>query len=314
MIGEDGLEYDEFFKSLQFLSVVEEELKDLREPYKTYLEAYAAGINAYVKVGRMPLEFHLLGLTFEEWTVKDTLLVFKYISLMISSHWQTAPLRTEARYKVDQELADRIFPMSSEFAFLEQVAVVKGNGKMPKFEAESAKLDVEVNVKAAANKSSTRNNTSTNNAMGKNSRKGSNAWVVHGNYTESGKPLLANDPHLSHIIPSEIYVMTLQFPNGPTAVGACIVGLPGFLSGRNEKVAFGTTMSLIETVDVYWLKLNEKKTHYWYNNTWTPLKIEEVSIKVRNGQDVKYKIYKSHHGHLFKITPGIATYLAYFWE
>eukprot|EP00826_Nyctotherus_ovalis_P041182 TRINITY_DN4119_c0_g1_i1.p1 TRINITY_DN4119_c0_g1~~TRINITY_DN4119_c0_g1_i1.p1 ORF type:complete len:313 (-),score=83.25 TRINITY_DN4119_c0_g1_i1:1535-2473(-) len=311
MIGEDGLEYDEFFRSLQFLSVVEEELKDLREPYKTYLEAYTAGINAYVKVGRMPLEFHLLGLTFEEWTVKDCLLVLKYFSLMVSSHWQIAPLRTEARYKVNQELAERIFPISDEFAFLEQVAVVKGNGKMPRFEVESAKLDIEVNAKAAANNSNSVNNTPQ--TMGKKSAKGSNAWVVHGNYTESGKPLLANDPHLSHIIPSEIYLMNMKFPNGPTAIGAGFVGLPGFLSGRTEKVAFGTTMSLIEVIDIYWLKLNDKKTHYWYNNMWTPLKIEEVNIKVRDGQDVKYKTYKSHHGHLFKITPGMATYLAYFW-
>ena len=72
MFGSGGLIFDKFFRSLQFMSVIEEDYKHLNATYKNYLEAYAAGINEYVRVGVMPIEFKLMNVKFEEWTYSKT--------------------------------------------------------------------------------------------------------------------------------------------------------------------------------------------------------------------------------------------------
>ena len=89
-------------------------------------------------------------------------------------------------------------------------------------------------------------------------------------------------------------------------------GIPFTVIGRNEDVAWGITMSIIENMDLYEIKLDETKKHYYHNNTWKPLKIVKEVIKVSGGEDVTYEIYNTHHGPIidYPLAPEIGSLFA----
>ncbi len=131
---------------------------------------------------------------------------------------------------------------------------------------------------------------------------GSNAWVVHGNHTESGYPLLSSDPHFAHRIPGMFYLISYKLPDGPTLFGATYTGIPWIVIGRNEFASWGVTVSYLESVDLYMLERN--RTHYQYNNSWVPLVVNRHIIKVKGGADVKFESYSTHHGPVMHYPPN----------
>jgi penicillin amidase len=150
-----------------------------------------------------------MGVEFEEWTVGDSILMTKLFSFVLSTNWQLTPMRGALVEKFGQELADRILPISKDYHFLEPLSILKGNGETSQ---------VKVNA-------SSFNDSIYNQMRGKKTTQGSNSWVVHGNYTATGKPMLASDPHLGHEIPSGMYIMSMKFPKGPTLIGSTIAGI-----------------------------------------------------------------------------------------
>lgn len=98
---------------------------------------------------------------------------------------------------------------------------------------------------------------------------GSNSWVVHGNHTASGKPLLANDPHLETMIPSFWYQTELLWNDTGKAMGVTLPGIPFIMIGRTDYVAWGITNNIIDNSD-YYVETIMNDTYY-YNSTWIPL-------------------------------------------
>ncbi len=127
---------------------------------------------------------------------------------------------------------------------------------------------------------------------------GSNAWVVHGDYTLSGKPILASDPHLENFTPSLWFMAELSITNEEYfASGGTMPGIPFLMIGRTNHVAWGVTNMVGENVDIYEEKMNS--THAFYDNKWEPLTIEHEKIIVRWGTDIDYDVFKSRHGPIF---------------
>jgi len=283
-----------FFRSLELDRHLDKHYENMDEQSKAYFKAYAAGINAYVKFGPLPLEFQLMGMKFEEWTVKDSILVMKFLSFVMATNWQLTSVRSALTEKLGQDLADRIVPVNKEYHFLEPIAIINDNGETPRIIVNASSF----------------NDSMYSQMRGKKTVHGSNSWIIHGNYTDTGKAMLASDPHLGHSIPSEMYMMSMKFPKGHTLVGSTLAGIPGCAIGRSENFIWGLTMSIIENTDLYSLKLNDQGTHYWYNGKWTPLEIKEVTIKVKDEKDVKYKVKKTHHGPLLTSLPESASLFA----
>lgn len=92
---------------------------------------------------------------------------------------------------------------------------------------------------------------------------GSNAWVLAGSRTASGKPLLANDPHLEYSLPSIWYAAQLQAP-GLDAAGVTVPGLPGILIGHNRRIAWGITSLEFDAQDLYLEKLDDRTGRYMF--------------------------------------------------
>lgn len=107
----------------------------------------------------------------------------------------------------------------------------------------------------------------------------SNSWVISGNLTKSGKPILANDPHLEVTIPSEWYQFEVEYltAGGKPLVfkGAAISGGLTSIIGRTQYLAWGCTNVYTDTIDLYKEKLDETNTRYLYDGVWRDLRVRK---------------------------------------
>src|SRR5690606_34082997 len=128
---------------------------------------------------------------------------------------------------------------------------------------------------------------------------GSNSWVVSGDLTESGMPLLANDPHLGAALPSVWYQVQLKCRSVSDACpfdvgGFSFSGLPGVIIGHNADIAWGFTNLTTDVADLYIEKVEGDQ--YWRDGALQPLEIEEDVIRVAGGDDVPLTIRRTVHG------------------
>ncbi len=132
----------------------------------------------------------------------------------------------------------------------------------------------------------------------------SNNWVISGNLTKSGKPIIANDPHLGLAVPGLWYFVTLISKEEDIQVqGFALPGIPLIGLGHNQFVAWGATSGIADSLDTYFLKMNE--TSYLVNNTiWKHFETEEHIIPIRGKEPVRHVVRISDFGPLLNVTLG----------
>jgi penicillin amidase len=135
------------------------------------------------------------------------------------------------------------------------------------------------------------------NLLGYNSSaSGSNNWVVSGSRTKSGKPLLANDPHLKFTQPPRWYEMHLKGGRFNVS-GLCLAGIPMPIIGQNEHMAWGLTNSMVDDMDFFIESINPKNPNqYLYNNSYQDMRVIKEKIPLKNGRDTTITIRLTHHG------------------
>jgi penicillin amidase len=125
---------------------------------------------------------------------------------------------------------------------------------------------------------------------------GSNNWVVSGAHTRSGKPLLANDPHLDHSIPSVWYMIHLKGP-GLNVSGVSLPGLPLVVIGHNERIAWGTTNTGPDVQDLYVESFDSAApSRYLHNGAWVDAEVRDEVVKVRRRRDYRCTVKVTRHG------------------
>ncbi|HYR64072.1 MAG TPA: penicillin acylase family protein [Actinomycetota bacterium] len=129
------------------------------------------------------------------------------------------------------------------------------------------------------------------------SGQGSNEWVVAGERSATGKPLLANDPHLAILLPAMWYECDLRCP-GFHAAGASLPFAPGIVIGHNDHIAWGVTDTESDVSDLYLERISDDGTAAEYNGAWEPLRVRTETIKVRDGDDVVLDVKETRHGPL----------------
>lgn len=280
------MELDKYIRELQFEKVVDQEISKLNPEHKKILEAYAAGINAYVDaIPFLPLEFWLEGIGFNTWTPKDSLMIFKLYSFEMSTQWKTTMLRTALKEKIGQNYAEKLLPTTN--ANLPDLSIISKH-EIPANFANPPKKDFE--PKPGATHAIPLIGTK------KIEKSASNVWVIHGNYTNSNKPFLASDLHYTKQMPGVFYLTKITLPNKNQIIGATLVGVPLFINGRNKYLAWSISGAHLENMNVYDLNNNASLKIYEFNNTQYPL-IESVSrIKVKGGLELGYPVYQSKFG------------------
>lgn len=227
VFGRKTVEVDRYMRRLGLHRAAAEELRILPDDARAAFQAYAAGVNAGARDSSKPLEYRLIRFDFEEWTVFDSLCFGRMMALNLSGNWEAELARAEIVAELGVEGAVIVEPL----ARAEDPAIVGGvRTAMPAIEAlveEFARVAEALRIGGGS----------------------SNAWVADGSRTRSGRPLLANDPHLAVQLPSTWYECELEAP-GLHVTGATLPGLPGVMIGHNEDVAWGITASMADVQDV----------------------------------------------------------------
>lgn len=145
---------------------------------------------------------------------------------------------------------------------------------------------------------------------------GSNNWVVSGEKTKSGKPILADDPHLSLSTPSIWYQMHLKGPDTNVS-GVIFAGIPGIILGHNEEIAWGVTNTGPDVQDLYIEKRNPtNKNQFLYNEKWEDAEVIKEPIKVKDQKTIDYNVIVTRHGPIiseFAADSGKDTVLSLQW-
>ena len=124
---------------------------------------------------------------------------------------------------------------------------------------------------------------------------GSNNWVVNGNMSASGKPIIANDTHLALSAPCRWYVAVIKTP-GMSVAGFTLPGAPGVIIGENQNIAWALTNIMEDDADFYSEKIDSSGGKYFYNGSWNDLNMQKDTIKVKNSASVTFEIKSTQHG------------------
>ena len=224
ILGPRTLDIDRFYRTLGIYRVAARGFAGLDDETRAAYEAYAKGVNAYLETrsGLLPPEFLILGAPPPEpWTPADSLVILKLMAWDLSGNWRGELLRARlAEQLTAEQIADLWPPYSGDG----QIASYRGLG------------DLEDLWRVTP--------------PGPGAGVGSNNWVVAGDRSESGLPLLANDPHLELSAPGPFYLAHLTAP-GLDVVGATLPGAPGVVLGHNREIAWGFTNTYSDTQDLF---------------------------------------------------------------
>lgn len=268
VIGASTLEYDKRMRVLGLYRVAEAGLAELSPEVRAALDAYAAGVNSFLESHRgvLPLEYLVLGFEPEPWQPADSLVWGRLMALQLSNNWREELFR----FRLAQQLApDRLEALWPALSDRQSTAAL-----FPRHPVELALLPPAFAEIPGA----------------------SNSWAVDGRFTASGKPLLANDPHLGLTLPSQWYLARIETP-GRVVAGATAPGVPFVVIGHNGRVAWSFTTTAGDTQDLFVEKLVPGAPDRYVTPGGDSLFVARTeTIKVDGAPDVVLAVRQSVHG------------------
>jgi penicillin amidase len=277
--GAAALENDKFLRALGVKRAAAAQWAQACPELRAGVLAYTAGINAFVQQAMQarPPEFVLLGLTPEPWTPEDTMAWAVMMAWDLGGNWGTELLRMRLALKLPVERINELIPPYP--------------GEAPLATADYAALFRSLRVDGRLGNQAL-NAAPPSGVEGM----GSNNWVVHGSHTDTGKPLLANDPHLKLSAPALWYFARLDAP-GLKAAGATLPGLPLVVLGQNEHIAWGFTNTAPDVQDLYLERIKpDDPTQYQTPQGWAPFETWAETIAVKGQPDVQMTVRATRHG------------------
>jgi penicillin amidase len=272
-LGAATLPTDRFLRALDFYRHVEQAWPKLDADTRQVLEAYAAGVNAYIATRGGPLhplppESLILGLEPEPWRPLDSLAILKLLALDLAGNWSSELLRFR--------LADRL-------------SAKQINELFPPYRAEAPRGPALPQAHTPLGEGA-----------------GSNNWAVSGAHSATGKPLLANDPHLGFQAPSIWYFAHMSWPEHEV-IGGSIPGLPAIVLGHNQRIAWAFTNTGPDVQDLYIEKLDPSDPgRYLTPDGSRPFERRRVTVKVKDAPDVILELRETRHGPVLSDVHGPA--------
>jgi penicillin amidase len=297
-----ALEQDKQHRTLGYALEVNSELAQASTKTRGLLEAYARGVNAYfdsLDPRSMPPEFQILQYKPKPWTAADCLLPVKLFGEALSTTWRLDVMR-EALASLP---ADRRAGLMPETSPLDVLVVGKDTKKQNALLSSGSGGAVSTELLAAL----AQDQTIASQALERiglyaEGLAASNNWVVSGKHTASGKPLLANDPHLAASAPSIWHMVHLSAP-GLRVAGVTAPGLPGVVIGHNDRIAWGFTNVGPDVQDLYVEKFDPANPRrYMTPQGWKDAEVREEEIRVRKGfgsseaDIVSFDVIVTRHG------------------
>jgi penicillin amidase len=319
MFGKSQLDTDAFLRTLGWRQIAEKEFSDLDRESRDILTAYSDGVNAYLKDRsgtQLSLEYGVLGLLTpsykpEPWTPIHSLTWAKAMAWDLRGNMGEEIERAILLKTLTPEQVDDLYPPypSDHPIIVSQMGQTgtpgQTNGTHQILESNSALSAYSTNDLSNVS----RKLSILDGVLGKAGASiGSNNWVVSGKLTVTGKPLLANDPHLSIQMPSIWYQIGLHCApksiDCPFEVGGfSFAGVPGVVIGHNDRIAWAFTNTGPDVMDLYVEKINPADPlQYEYMGQWVDMDVHTETIQIGGGTPVDIQVRATMHGPIISDT------------
>ena len=280
-----ALDQDKLHRTYGFIQAAEAEYANLSPRSRAVLEAYARGVNAYassLEAKSRPPEFQILNYDFRPWIPQDSIVVVKLFFEALSDTWRLDLMRQNLA-SLPREKQAVLMPLVSSLDVLVVGKDVPARATPARSTGAVASPLSPESQKALAHSALIAADALARLGLYADELAASNNWVISGKRTVSGKPLLANDPHLRPSAPSIWYMTHLSAP-GVRIAGVTSAGLPGVIIGHNEHVAWGFTNVGPDVQDLYLEKFDPANPkRYQTPSGWQDAVIRREEIKVRKG-------------------------------
>lgn len=323
LFGESQVGTDAFIRTLDWRGIAEQEYALLDEPSRAGYDAYAEGVNAYLAErsgADLSLEYAVLGLqnagySPEPWTPVDSIAWLKAMAWDLRSNLGDEIDRALLATVLPPEEVARLHPAypwnamptimggplgaAPAASSMSPIAIESESPASPDAASDDAS-DAATDEYAAALTSLRDVLDGVPELLGpEGGDLGSNSWVVSGSLTESGQPLLANDPHLGPAMPSiwaqmGLHCVELRDDCSYDVAGYTFSGLPGVIIGHNERIAWGFTNLGPDVADLYFERVDGDT--YELDGVMTPLTLREEVIEVAGGNPVTITVRSTARG------------------
>lgn len=260
VVGARAIDTDRMMRTLGIYRLAERAVDQVDADTRIALESYAKGVNAFLSShrGALPPEFAALGYRPEPWKPADSLVWGKLMAMQLSGDWRGELFRARLVKRLGRDAVEALFPPDA--------------GESPTIR-DSAAL-----------------------APPFDSRGASNMWVLAGSHTDTGTPILANDPHLGANVPSQWYLARLETPDMVLA-GGTAPGVPFMILGHNARIAWGFTSSQADVEDLFVeTEAPGDPSSYQTPDGPQPFEAREETIRVKDEPDILVVVRSTRHG------------------
>jgi penicillin G amidase len=273
LLGDLSYDADRLFRTLGIARMAGRIVERMDPDTRANLEAYSAGVNAFLATDPvLPIEFQVFRLDFPAWKPQDSVGWLLIMGWDLSTNWRTELGRMRYGAKLGAQRAADLLPD------------YPGDTVPPLPDLKTLYASVQTEVDALAAVYPLREESA-----------GSNSWVVSGARSETGKPLLANDPHLGLQAPALWYLAHVSTPEG-NMVGGTLPGVPFITIGRNDHVAWTLTAANADTQDVFVERIApDDETSYITPKGTAKFEVREEVIKVRS-EERRLRVRSTRHG------------------
>lgn len=279
ILGDEAVPFDNMFRTVGIKRNILRNYSRIDPSVISLLQSYSDGVNAYIEErnGNYSIEFDVLGYQPEKWKPLHSLIIIKMMAWELNMSWWTDLTFSELIQKLGEKKALEILPDYPENA--------------PTIIADNFKY------LSAINSSLVETDKAFRNFIGwTGTHIGSNNWVVNANKSTSGKPIIANDPHLAFSAPGKWFAATVNSKEGWKTSGVTLPGVPGIVIGKGENISWVLTNVMNDDADFYIEKLDSSDSKYFVDGQWRDLRIIKDTIKVKNGKDRVIEIKETHRG------------------
>lgn len=278
IFGSKTITIDKMFRTVGIYKLAEESFNRINPEARKILVAYSKGVNAYLKdaKGNYAPEIDVLGYDPYPWKPAHSLVIAKLMAWELNISWWTDLMFSHLVQKFGEAKAREIIP---DFPQNAPTIIPSGIEKIASISTDL--IDVDKAYRELVGFTGT--------------HIGSNNWVVNGNKSTSGKPIIANDPHLSFSAPGRWFFAMIR-SNNWNVEGFTLAGLPAVVIGKNKNIAWAMTNVMADDADFYSEKLDSTETKYLLDGNWKDLSIVKDTIHVKDSENEIIEIKKTHHG------------------
>lgn len=344
VFGSQTIPYDVMFRTIGLARTVRRELSLLDNSEMVMLQAYSKGVNSYIQEakGKYPIEFDALGYEPEEWKPEHSLQIGKMMAWQMNISWWTDISFAHLIERLGEDRVRQIipdYPDNAPTIIPHAASGTKGSaagtdeskstqsgstgGNVTHLRKDGALLKKGSLIEQSLNEKS-RGEKSLIEEIGlgllqtdmacrqftgyTGTHIGSNNWAVSPRRSSSGKPIIANDPHLPFQAPCNWYAAVIRGSNW-SAEGLTVPGIPAVIIGKSKNISWVVTNVMADDADFYIEKIDSLGRNYFYNGEWRPLKKYSYTIAVKDSEAVHITVRETHRG---PIVSGVHLYNNFF--